>query len=240
MIETRPTKRDNHLQSLPTKLNSLYTLGGTVVAIGALAIWGYTVFDKLERSAAGVVTLERRIAELENKISALTKPGTGIAGPQGEPGIVGPAGPIGPQGPKGDPGQGFDSAQLNSVVTELIGKQLETLKKAVGSGAKITNTPVDAFDFSQCISINDFQKNETAVIRKGLEICARDGRMLTKVVSVSENGLNFATGGAGTLRTACSINNVCSFKQDGIKPFLIDRFMQDEDGSALLIRFNNS
>jgi hypothetical protein len=207
-----------------------FTLGSVVVG----GTWGaFSLLADINHLKETSIAQANQIDALLERVNDVQ---VSVANARGE---AGPAGPMRPEGPRGAAGE----AVSMEVVQDMVKQAVAILPAAttVSGGAESNAATVIAqpglFDFSQCVMLSDFQAAATAVVKKGLELCAKDGRRLIYISSAEDDRFVIRYGDSAGRSRSCLVHDWCSFDIDGAKQFLVDRVAMDDDGYAFLVRF---
>ncbi|MBP1850522.1 collagen-like triple helix repeat-containing protein [Rhizobium halophytocola] len=233
----------------PSDLPSLITVAGALIALG---IWVGNLKNQVDSSQVEVAQLKGQVTQLQEllqKTQSATLTGLrGPAGQKGEKGDPGEPGPIGPRGPRGEVGaqgeQGtpgavgrasVSEAAIRDIVNDALEAKLRALPSGKAGNSSQPNGTTNIFDTSDCLQVNEIRSLDVLILRKGLEFCEADGRLLATVGDVAERGYVYIPV-AGNGFDQCHLNHKCSFRFMGSQQYVFERVARDDQGVVALFR----
>ncbi|MFC3692655.1 collagen-like protein [Chenggangzhangella methanolivorans] len=236
------TKSATHFFQMAGGAGILFALIGSVWAAGSYAT---NLQNEFEASKARVIQLEAQLEELRKRVVAESL-GTG-RGAKGDIGPEGPVGPRGPQGLRGEPGPqgpaGEAAAASNDALKVALRELLRSpeFRSAAGGATAAATVPVFTAEPPKgCLAAESFLKSKAVILRRGSELCDKDGAVIATVHNIVDNSsgeIIFKIPGERNFQ--CDGREKCSFKWSGERQFYIEKVNGDADPITVTLRLQD-
>lgn len=215
------------------------TILGFIGVIGSVAAYGTNLKNQFDASQTKIVQLETQVATLRDQLDKAYDSSTGTnerQGEKGERGEPGPQGPQGERGPAGPAGTISDEA-LDERIQTALRRELAKLPTSGSGTIQVSLGGSDVFESSECILLDQVRNLEILTLRKDLEFCENDGRLVARVASIRGDGyLAISTPGSGS--SSCVLERKCTFGWLNGRDYIYERMGRDEKGIVSLFRLS--